>query len=126
MDKADELIKELLADYKGPEDLIGANGLMKRLTKKLVEGAMGAEMTHHLGYEKHGVAGEGVGNARNGTSPSQSSEKRRPARRGAVDRTASMLSALAARGYPETASQPSAMTCVAASLCSGVGNSMFA
>jgi putative transposase len=69
MDKADELIKELLTDYKGPEDLIGANGLMKRLTKKLVEGAMGAEMTHHLGYEKHGVAGEGVGNARNGTSP---------------------------------------------------------
>src|SRR3954453_23152879 len=69
MDKADELIKELLADYKGPEDLIGANGLMKRLTKKLVEGAMGAEMTHHLGYEKHGTAGEGAANARNGTSP---------------------------------------------------------
>ncbi len=68
MDKADELIKELLADYKGPEDLIGANGLMKRLTKKLVEGAMGAEMTHHLGYEKHGTAGEGAANARNGTS----------------------------------------------------------
>jgi len=69
MDKADELIKELLADYKGPEDLIGANGLMKRLTKKLVEGAMGAEMTHHLGYATHGTAGEGAANARNGTSP---------------------------------------------------------
>ena len=69
MDKADELIKELLADYKGPEDLIGANGLMKCLTKKLVEGAMGAEMTHHLGYEKHGTAVEGAANARNGTSP---------------------------------------------------------
>ena len=69
MDKADELIKELLADYKGPEDLIGADGLMKRLTKKLVEGAMSAEMTHHLGYAKHGTAGEGGPNARNGTSP---------------------------------------------------------
>ena len=69
MDKADELIKKFLADYKGPEDLIGANGLMKRLTKKLVEGAMGAEMTHHLRYEKHGTAGEGAANARNGTSP---------------------------------------------------------
>ena len=34
----DALIKELLANYKGPEDLIGQNGLLKRLTKKLVEG----------------------------------------------------------------------------------------
>ena len=42
---------------------------MKRLTKKLVEGAMSAEMTHHLGYEKHGTAGEGASDARNGTSP---------------------------------------------------------
>ena len=49
MDKADKLIKELLADYKGPEDLIGTNGLMKQLTKRLIEGAMSAQMTHHLG-----------------------------------------------------------------------------
>jgi len=62
----DRLIKELLANYQGPEDLIGANGLLKRLTKKLVEGALGAEMTHHLGYEKH--QGPGGGNARNGSS----------------------------------------------------------
>jgi len=49
----DRLIKELLANYTGPEDLIGENGLLKRFTKKLVEGALGAEMTHHLGYGKH-------------------------------------------------------------------------
>jgi putative transposase len=48
--------------------LIGENGLLKRLTKKLVEGALGAEMTHHLGYEKYGVAGEGKSNSRNGVS----------------------------------------------------------
>ena len=64
----DALIKELLANYRGPEDLIGQNGLLKRLTKKLVEGALGAEMTHHLGYEKHDPAGEGSGNSRNGVS----------------------------------------------------------
>jgi putative transposase len=64
----DDLIKELLTNYKGPEDLIGENGLLKRLTKKLVEGALGAEMTHHLGYEKHDAAGEGAGNSRNGVS----------------------------------------------------------
>jgi putative transposase len=65
----DTLIKELLANYKGPEDLIGENGLLKRLTKKLVEGALGAEMTHHLGYEKHDAAGQGTGNSRNGVGP---------------------------------------------------------
>src|SRR4029079_9708539 len=48
--------------------MIGQNGLLKRLTKKLVEGALGAEMTHHLGYEKHDPAGEGTGNSRNGAS----------------------------------------------------------
>ena len=69
MEHEDKLIKELLANYRGPEDLIGENGLLKRLTKKLVEGAMGAELTHHLGYEKHAPAGEnGSGNTRNGTS----------------------------------------------------------
>jgi putative transposase len=64
----DRLIKELLANYKTPEDLIGENGLLKRLTKKLVEGALGAEMTHHLGYPKHDVLGQGSGNSRNGAS----------------------------------------------------------
>jgi putative transposase len=67
-DKEDALIRDLLANYKGPEDLIGENGLLKRLTKKLVEGALGAELTHHLGYEKHDAAGQGSGNARNGAS----------------------------------------------------------
>lgn len=64
----DRLIQELLATYTGPEDLIGENGLLKRLTKKLVEGALGAEMTHHLGYGKHEPQGQGSGNSRNGVS----------------------------------------------------------
>ena len=63
-----ELIDKLLADYKGPEDLIGEQGLLKQLTKALVERAMQAEMTHHLGYAKNDPAGCGSGNARNGTS----------------------------------------------------------
>src|ERR1700726_2758007 len=64
----DRLIKELLGNYKSPEDLIGENGLLKRLTKKLVEGALGAEMTHHLGYEKHQAVTPASGNWRNGAS----------------------------------------------------------
>jgi putative transposase len=66
MDK--ELIDKLLADYKGPEDLMGEQGLLKQLTKALVERAMHAELTHHLGYEKHDTGGKGSGNSRNGTS----------------------------------------------------------
>ena len=47
-DNEDTLIKELLANYKGPEDLIGENGLLKRLTKKLVEGALGSRARRQL------------------------------------------------------------------------------
>lgn len=63
-----ELIDKLLADYKGPEDLIGEQGLLKQLTKALVERAMQAELTHHLGYKKHDPTGRGSGNTRNGVS----------------------------------------------------------
>jgi putative transposase len=58
----------LLAGYKGPEDLIGEQGLLKQLTKALVERALNAELTHHLGYEKHDPGGRLSGNSRNGTS----------------------------------------------------------
>src|SRR6187455_2009767 len=46
-----ELIDKLLKDYKKPEDLVGENGLLKELTKRLLERAMSAEMTEHVGYE---------------------------------------------------------------------------
>jgi len=60
------LIDKLLADYKKPEDIIGENGLLKQLTKALLERAMQAEMTDHLGYAKHDQAGNNSGNSRNG------------------------------------------------------------
>jgi putative transposase len=65
---SDELIDELLKDYKSPEDVIGENGLLKQLTKRLLERAMSAELTEHVGYEKHDPAGNNSGNSRNGTS----------------------------------------------------------
>jgi putative transposase len=61
-----KLIDKLLADYKKPEDIIGENGLLKQLTKALLERAMQAEMTEHLGYSKHDPAGQNSGNSRNG------------------------------------------------------------
>ena len=63
-----ELIDKLLADYQGPEDLVGEQGLFNQLSKALVERAMHAELTHHLGYEQHDSVGKGSGNSRNGTS----------------------------------------------------------
>jgi len=63
-----ELIDNLLKDYKKPEDLIGEDGLLKQLTKRLLERAMAAELTEHVGYEKHEASGRGSGNSRNGTS----------------------------------------------------------
>ena len=64
----DELLDSLLKDYKKPEDLIGENGLLKELTKRLLERAMAAEMTDHLGYAKHEPSGKNSGNSRNGNS----------------------------------------------------------
>jgi putative transposase len=63
-----ELIDNLLKNYKKPEDLIGENGLLKQLTKQLLERAMAAEMTEHVGYEKHDPGGNNSGNSRNGKS----------------------------------------------------------
>src|ERR1700734_1787687 len=61
-----ELIDELLASSEGP--LIGPDGLSKELTKALVERMLAGELNHHLGYEKHEVAGYGSGNSRKGKS----------------------------------------------------------
>jgi putative transposase len=64
-----ELLDELIKDYKKPEDLIGETGLLKQLTKALMERALSAELTEHLGYEKHDPAGYHSGNTRNGATP---------------------------------------------------------
>ena len=63
-----ELIDSLLADYKKPEDLIGENGLLKQLTKRLVERALEAEMAQHLGHAKNESVTHTSGNTRNGKS----------------------------------------------------------
>lgn len=62
------LIDSLLADYKKPEDLIGEHGLLKQLTKALVERALQAEMAEHLGHDKHETVINATGNTRNGKS----------------------------------------------------------
>lgn len=68
MTVSNELIDSLLADYKKPEDLIGENGLLKQLTKRLVERALQAEMAEHLGHAKNANVANATGNTRNGKS----------------------------------------------------------
>jgi putative transposase len=63
-----ELVDALLVDYKKPEDLIGENGLLKQLTKALVERALQAEMVEHLGHYKNEPVVNATDNVRNGRS----------------------------------------------------------
>lgn len=64
--KQDTLIDELLEDCQDPKDILGKNGLLKQLTKRLVERTLEAELSGHLGYEPHSIKGRGSGNNRNG------------------------------------------------------------
>ena len=62
------LIDELLKGRSTVEEIAGENGLLRQLTKAIIERALRAELTTHLGYEKHTVEGRGSGNSRNGAS----------------------------------------------------------
>jgi len=62
-----ELLDELLGGVSSPDDLLGDGGVFRQLKKALMERALGAELTHHLGYEKGAApAGRARGNSRNG------------------------------------------------------------
>ena len=65
--KLESALDELLTG-KSTEEIVGPEGLLKQLTKALIERAMNAELNHHLSYEKHAPEGRGSGNNRNGTS----------------------------------------------------------
>lgn len=63
-----ELVDRLVADA-GDGELLGPDGLLSELTKAVMERALGAELTDHLGYERGDRAGHGSGNSRNGSYP---------------------------------------------------------
>ncbi|SEE30170.1 Transposase, Mutator family [Amycolatopsis lurida] len=64
-DMLDGLVKDAYANGGA----LGAQELLNEMTKAVLERALDAEMTHHLGYEKGDPAGNGSGNSRNGRSP---------------------------------------------------------
>lgn len=63
-DALDQLMNKI--DEEGL-DLLGPDGVLKVLTRKIMERALETELTHHLGYERGDPAGNGSGNSRNGT-----------------------------------------------------------
>jgi putative transposase len=63
----EEVLDELLAGAKTQEEIFGPEGVLKRMTAALVQRALGAELSHHLGQPEQSAVGEK--NRRNGTSP---------------------------------------------------------
>jgi putative transposase len=66
---SDELIDELLAGARTAEEIAGPDGLLGQLTRRLLERALQAELTDHLGYPAGQAPPGGAGNARNGQPP---------------------------------------------------------
>jgi putative transposase len=73
-----ELIDELLQEYPDPQDILAEDGLLKQLTKAVIERCLETELDTHLGYPKHARAGTATRNRRNGHS-----QKTRHSRAGA-------------------------------------------
>ena len=65
----DELIDELIGSRRTEAEIVGPNGLLGDLTRRLIERAMAGELTGHLGYEPHQEPPGGAGNTRNGSTP---------------------------------------------------------
>jgi transposase-like protein len=68
MEIPDELIDQLLGEYRGPEQLTGPDGLINQLRKRLIERAAGAELDQHLGYRTGAEPPEAQPNRRNGST----------------------------------------------------------
>jgi transposase-like protein len=65
-----QLAEQLLAQAKTQGvDLVGPDGLLNQITKRVLEAALEAEMSEHLGYDKHEYIGRDGGNSRNGVRP---------------------------------------------------------
>src|SRR5262245_22783132 len=63
----EQLVRQLVEQASAQGlDLGGPDGLLRRVTKLVLEGALEGELTDHLGYGKHDPAGKDGGNSRNG------------------------------------------------------------
>jgi putative transposase len=64
-----ELAERLVAQAReAGVDLVGPDGLLRQMTKAVLERSLAVELSDHLGYEPGDPAGTGSGNNRNGSS----------------------------------------------------------
>ena len=69
---SDEVVEAVVSDAAaGGVDLLGPDGVLAELTKRILERALAEGLTNHLGYESGDPMGHGTGNNRNGSSPKQ-------------------------------------------------------
>ena len=61
-----EVLDGLMKEYKGPDDFYGPDGLVKQLSKALIERAMQAELAEQIGYVKSESGEKPTDNRRNG------------------------------------------------------------
>ena len=66
MNISDKVLDELIGSSKTEKDVFGKGGLIKSLSKRIIERMLEAEMEHHLGYAKNSIEGDNSGNSRNG------------------------------------------------------------
>lgn len=67
-DARDALAQRLLEDAQlNGLPLVGPDGVLAQITKRVLEQGVEVEMTEHLGYDRHAVEGRGSGTSRNGT-----------------------------------------------------------
>jgi putative transposase len=77
---SDEVVDRLLAGARTEGEIVGRGGVLALLTKRLVERALQAELSEHLGYEPHREPPGGVGNTRNGSTPKTLATEHGPVR----------------------------------------------
>jgi len=66
MNISDEMLDDLIGTAKTQEDLFGSGGIIKELSRRLMERMLEGEMTYQIGYEKYDSEGRNKGNSRNG------------------------------------------------------------
>jgi transposase-like protein len=68
--KEKDIIGQLLdnINFRGltQDEVVGQDGIIKQLTGRILQRALEAEMTEHLGYEKNSNTGDNSGDSRNG------------------------------------------------------------
>jgi putative transposase len=65
----DGMLGALVAGKRGEREILGSDGVLGELTRRLVERALGEELTEHLGYPAGQAPPGGTGNPRNGGTP---------------------------------------------------------